>query len=148
MVNHPKAQLAKMRALGIAIAMLLLIVGAGAALIMIGAEPQSLTPPVQEVELKAGIANITYDETGFQPKQITIAKGSTVNFTNKTQLSMWVASDPHPEHTDYPGLDAGVIAGDHIPPGNPSFSFKFDKPGKWRYHNHSVPEHRAEIIVK
>lgn len=91
---------------------------------------------------------VIYDDSGFQPKQITVTKGSTVNFTNKTQLPMWVASAPHPEHTNYPELDAGVIEGDHIAPGNPSFSFKFDKPGTWIYHNHSVPEHEAVITVK
>lgn len=145
-----------MKLLGITIAVLLLGVGAGTALILIGAETQPLTPQatnsssslVETAEPKAETVNITYDASGFQPRQTTIAKGSTVNFTNKTSLPMWVASAPHPKHTDYPELDAGVIEGGHITPGNPSFSFKFNKPGTWGYHNHSAPEHQAIIIVK
>lgn len=124
-----------------------------------GAEPVK-TPNPQDrqtstetgVEKKASpqveTKTVTYTDSGFAPQNLEVAKGSTVNFINQTQLPMWVASAPHPEHTDYPELDAGVIAGDHIAPGNPSFSFKFDKPGTWSYHNHSAPEHMAVITVK
>lgn len=102
----------------------------------------------KQTTLKIETKTVTYTDSGFAPQNLEVAKGSTVNFINQTQLPMWVASAPHPEHTDYPELDAGVIAGDHIAPGNPSFSFKFDKPGTWSYHNHSAPEHEAVIIVK
>lgn len=145
-----------MKFLGIVSAILLLSVGAGGAFILLGAESQPSTPQtndsssslIQAAESKAETVNVTYGENGFQPQQITIAKGSTINFTNKTQLPMWVASAPHPEHIDYPELDAGVLEGGHIAPGNPSFSFKFDRPGTWSYHNHSFPAHKAVIIVK
>ena len=109
--------------------------------------PQSIDTQ-QTVDETNKTMTVNYGENGFQPKKINVVKGSTVNFLNKTQLPMWIASAPHPDHTDYPGLDAGTVAGDHIQPGNPSFSFKFDKPGSWSYHNHSVPEHQAIIIVK
>lgn len=108
----------------------------------ITSEAQKQTAPQAETK------TVTYTDNGFTPQRLEITKGSTVNFINQTQLPMWVASAPHPEHTDYAGLDAGVIAGDHIAPGNPSFSFKFDRPGTWSYHNHSAPEHQAIIVVK
>jgi plastocyanin len=139
------------------IAVLVLIVGVGSYLVLTSGESPMPTISSSQSNArsngepstpKAETVNVTYDNNGFEPKQITVAKGSSVNFANKTQMPMWIASAPHPEHTDYPELDAGLIEGDHIAPGNPSFSFKFDKPGTWSYHNHSVPEHQAVIVVK
>lgn len=98
--------------------------------------------------LRSDTRTVTYTTDGFTPTKLEIAKGTTVNFMNRTQLPMWVASEPHPSHTNYPQLDAGAMAGGHVSPGNPSFSFKFDKPGFWGYHNHAAPEHMALIIVK
>lgn len=104
------------------------------------------TNPYQTPSAKAASATITYTAAGFEPRDIQVAKGTQVNFLNRTQLPLWVASDPHPEHTDYPELDAGVIAGEHVQPGR-DFGFKFDKAGTWKYHNHSAPEHSATITV-
>src|SRR6266568_2740798 len=42
----------------------------------------------------------SYTENGFQPHSITIKKGQTVIWTNKDSDELWVASNPHPTHTD------------------------------------------------
>lgn len=102
--------------------------------------------PYQPMQDKAKPVTVTYAVNGFEPRNIQVTNGTAVNFTNRTQLPLWVASDPHPEHTDYPELDAGIIAGEHVQPGK-DFSFRFDKVGTWKYHNHSAPEHTATITV-
>jgi len=91
-------------------------------------------------------AMVEYSAGGFEPREIKVKRGTTVDFVNRTDMPLWAASDPHPEHTDYPELDAGVMTGEHVKPGK-DFQFKFDKIGTWKYHNHSVPEHTATITV-
>lgn len=91
--------------------------------------------------------NITYDNNGFSPREIIITKGTTVTFDNMTEIPMWVASDPHPAHTDYPELDVIRVNGQYPEPKN-DFSFVFDREGIWTYHNHNMPEHTATVIVK
>lgn len=56
---------------------------------------------------------------------------------------MWVASNPHPIHTNYPAFDekAPVINGS-------SWSFTFDKIGTWGYHNHRNPSSGGTIVVE
>lgn len=97
---------------------------------------------------KTGTTTVTYDNNGFQPKEITITKGTTVNFIATTERRMWVASNPHPDHTDYPEFDTENDFGDHVPDGNKTYDFRFDKTGTWKYHNHSAPEHEAVIKVQ
>jgi len=90
------------------------------------------TPPsVQPVETNM----VSYTDQGFSPKEITVKVGTTVTWTNNnTGKQMWVASAPHPVHTDYPAFDAkqASIAGG-------TYSFTFDKVGDWKYHNHMNP---------
>jgi plastocyanin len=86
---------------------------------------------------------ITYTDTGFSPNSITIKQGSVVKFVNNSQKMMWVASSPHPAHTDYPGFDelTGVAKGE-------SFSFTFDKVGIHKYHNHLSPKDFGSVTVE
>jgi plastocyanin len=87
---------------------------------------------------------VTYTDSGFAPKTLIIAKGGTVTFINKSTQNMWVASDPHPTHTGYPGFDAKKsVANGAV------YTFTFDKVGSWNYHNHvSSPQHSGTIIVQ
>jgi len=89
---------------------------------------------------------ITYGDNGFSPSEITIAKGSIVKFINKSRLPLWVASDPHPEHTDYPEFDSvhGLM---EYPDERDDYTFSFDKVGKWKFHNHSVSGYDAAETV-
>lgn len=85
---------------------------------------------------------VTYTDSGFSPKEITIKAGDTVNFVNESSKSFWPASNPHPVHTDYPEFDAkkDISAGD-------TYSFKFEKVGTWGYHNHKNPSQIGTVIV-
>lgn len=85
---------------------------------------------------------VEYTANGFVPDTITVKPGTTVSFINKDTDPMWVASDPHPIHTDLPGFDAKR----KIPTGD-SYSYTFTKVGRWGYHNHLNPSNRGTVIV-
>lgn len=86
---------------------------------------------------------IEYSAQGFSPNSITVKSGTTVKWINKGSDPMWVASNPHPIHTNLSGFDAlkGISA-------RGSYSYTFTKVGKWGYHNHLVPGKIAEVIVE
>lgn len=103
---------------------------------------------------KIETVTVTYTDSGFSPQSIEVAKGSTVNFVNKSSVPIWVASDPHPEHTDYPEFDTPRVIG-RLPEMGEDFSFTFNKAGTWKYHSHTasgdgtdVGIHPGVIIVK
>lgn len=86
---------------------------------------------------------VSIDDEGFSPATLTVAAGTTIVFTNNGQGLHWVASDPHPTHTNVPGLDSkkGLATGE-------SFSFTFTKPGTYTMHDHLAATYKATIIVQ
>ena len=134
--------------------------------------PQPLTSPVLEVpstpttstpstatptEGETTEVIITITDNGFEPKEIEIAKGTKVIWTNKSNRPSWPASDIHPTHRLYPGSGiekCGTPEEDKIfdsckglTPGE-SWSFIFQEIGEWSYHDHLNPFLRGKIIVK
>ncbi len=87
--------------------------------------------------------SVEYNGNGFNPKSITVKVGDTVTWTDKDTDQVWVASNPHPTHTDYPGFDAlkGISTGE-------TYSFTFTKVGTWGYHNHLKPSEKGEVVVQ
>lgn len=83
---------------------------------------------------------VEYLGQGFNPNSITVKSGTTVIWVNKGSDLMWVASSPHPVHTDLPGFDALKA--------DVTYSFTFTKVGKWSYHNHLGPDKSGEIVVE
>jgi plastocyanin len=86
---------------------------------------------------------IIYTGEGFSPAVTSIAVGDTVMFINKSDESFFPASNPHPEHTDYPEFDAKT----EIAPGQ-SYKFTFAKPGEWGYHDHMNSKMFGVVVVK
>ncbi len=68
---------------------------------------------------------------GFHPRTLTIHAGETVTFKSERRKYFWPASDFHPSHLLFPAFDAKKP----ISPDG-SWSFKFDTPGTYRYHDH------------
>ena len=94
--------------------------------------------PAAEAMTEATV--ITYSDSGFSPKSVTVKAGTTVKFESVAEAGMWVASAPHPAHTDYPGFDqkqTGTI-----------YQFTFTKVGTWKYHNHVNTSHTGTIVVE
>lgn len=86
---------------------------------------------------------VSYTSSGFSPNNLTIATGTTVTFINNSNGSMWVASDPHPAHTDFSAFDArkGYAKGQ-------SYSFTFSKAGTYGFHNHLRDDDTGTITVQ
>lgn len=100
---------------------------------------------------KTYVVIVTYTDNGFSPSEITIPKGSAVIFRNYSSKKMRVTSNPHPAHNEYPttgGCVGSVFDScDNIPP-RVSWSFVFDSPGTWGYHDHLNPGKDGVVIVR
>ena len=82
-------------------------------------------------------------DEGFEPRSITVEAGRTVVFENVGDEAHWPASDDHPTHQEYPGFDPRKP----VQPGT-EWSFTFDRPGEWGYHDHMNPYLTGEIVVR
>lgn len=93
-------------------------------------------------QVKAG-ATVDYTDSGFSPKSITVKVGDTVTWTNKSGGPIWIASNPHPTHTDLPGFDELGSA-----KNGETYSYTFAKAGSWKYHNHMNAVDGGVVIVQ
>lgn len=99
-------------------------------------ETKGVTAPVKG-------AVVTYDVNGFSPKTITIKKGETVVFQNKTGKPASVASNDHPTHLLYPEFDQYKTD----QRGKDEFRFTFKKVGTWGYHDHLNATVGGTVVV-
>ena len=100
---------------------------------------------------------VTYTNKGFEPNIVEIKHGDTVEWLNTSDKLMWVASDPHPSHTDLPGFDERGVYSDQTKHFIPvayahskvtRYKYTFLKVGSWHYHNHLIPNDRGVVIAK
>jgi len=54
-------------------------------------------------------ATLTISASGISPKTVTVPVGSRVTIVNNDTRSHNMNSDPHPEHTQCPALNVGVL---------------------------------------
>ena len=103
------------------------------------------------------VETVTYSDSGYSPATITVKKGDTITFDNKSSKIMWPASAAHPTHKAYPGTDiefcgtlqsSGAFDACRGYGSDESWDFKFEELGTWKYHNHLQPNHTGTIIVK
>lgn len=85
---------------------------------------------------------IYMNEGGFEPVTSTIKQCTEVIFQNNGSQDHWPASDLHPTHLTYPQFDPQMP----IESGK-SWSFIFDRIGKWKCHDHLQPGLRCVIEV-
>ena len=103
----------------------------------------------QQVEVKEELVKtssktveVNISEFAFAPTVIKIKIGDTVKWTNNDEAPHKVASNPHPSHTDLPGLvSEGLFKGE-------SYSFTFNKAGTFGYHCHFHPAMIGTVIVE
>jgi len=100
---------------------------------------------------------VVYADSGYSPSKIFVKIGDTVTWKNESSSGMWTASGLHPSHVIYSGTsleehcpDIQNTSFDECKSGQPgtSWSFKFDKKGVWRYHNHIQPSDFGTVIVE
>lgn len=84
----------------------------------------------------AVVKNVAIQNFAFSPATLTIAKGTTIKWTNKDSTAHTVTSDTSAWH------DSGSLA------QGASFSFTFNKVGTFAYHCSIHPFMTAKIIVK
>lgn len=99
---------------------------------------------------------VEYTDAGFSPASVTIPLGTYIVFVNQSSKNMWVASAMHPTHTVYSGTplsqhcpDTTGTAFDECKgdaPGS-SYSFKFNKEGTWKYHDHIDATRFGSVVV-
>ena len=70
----------------------------------------------------AGTASVTIDNFTFTPAVLTVARGTTVVWTNRDDMPHTVVSDARPPVFRSHALDTGD-----------TFAAVFDQPGRWGY---------------
>ena len=93
-------------------------------------------------EGEGGSAVVHVTDEGFEPRSVEVGAGGTVVFENVGEEAHWPASDDHPTHEVYSEFDPK----EPIEP-DAEWSFTFDRPGKWEYHDHMNPYLTGEIAV-
>ncbi len=89
-----------------------------------------------------GMVKVRYTDKGFVPDKFEVPAGTMVEFINDSSTVMWVASAPHPQHTDLPTFDQfkstkkGSI-----------YRYVFDKKGTWGFHDHITPNRGGMVTV-
>ena len=77
---------------------------------------------------------VSVTKSGFFPKLINIKAGQSVTWTSYDANPHWIASDPYPKDDKWPSLNSsGPLA------NNDSYSFTFDSPGTYTYHDDLHP---------
>ena len=98
---------------------------------------------------------IKYSNGQYVPKKIHVSKGQKITWINQDQ-AFWPASNIHPTHAAYPNSDikkCGTAAERHAFDActaigrNETFSFVFNEPGTWRYHDHLNPQATGIVYV-
>ena len=121
------------------------------------AVPGASTPPPSENGEGQSSVTVTYTDSGYLPREVTISVGGTVTFKNESSRGMWTATAIHPTHTIYPG--SGILkcgtpeeprifdACEGIAQGE-SWSFTLQEQGSWGYHDHLNISSTGKIIVQ
>lgn len=95
-------------------------------------------PPLQE-----GKISIMLTDDGYVPRDVRITRGSIVEFSTTRDRPHWPASNLHPDHSIYSEFDPKR-------PLEPAevWSFTFDRPGVWNYHDHIRSYFTGRIYVE
>ena len=89
----------------------------------------STTPQTNEIQ--NGIVQVVLTDRGFEPNEIKIQKGTTVEFATTRDQPFWPASNTHPVHTDLPAFDPRQEIDAHK-----TWSFTFNEAGTFGFHDH------------
>lgn len=85
---------------------------------------------------------VAIKNSAFDPSSVTVKSGDTVTWVNEDSTQHLVASDPHPTHTDLPGLQSGSLS------QGQSYTFTFVKVGTFGYHCHLHPSMKGTVVVQ
>ena len=113
---------------------------------------------------KPKTVTVTYTSAGYNPKEVNIKAGDTVQFVNQSSGSMWPASAMHPTHEVYDGTNLTTHCAPRATPSleselapfdacknimvGGSYSFIFRNVGTWKYHDHTTPNFMGSVTVE
>ena len=84
---------------------------------------------------------ITYKDEGFEPRNITVKKGTSITVKNESSRDAQFSSSEHPTHRDNPEMNLKTLA-----PGE-SDSYVATDVGSWTYHDHLSPDKTGTVTV-
>lgn len=97
----------------------------------------------QEImEVRSGTVHVVLSDNGYEPQEFIITKGTEVVFTTSRDKPHWPASNIHPTHEQYPAFDP-----ERPVPAGESWSFVFEEPGLWHFHDHIRSYYTGTIHV-
>jgi len=108
------------------------------------------------VDVRHNFATIEVSSEGFNPNSKTISQGETISFLIVDDTPHWPASDIHPSHTSYPDSDIRkcntlekffVFDACRSLKKGERYSFTFNEPGRWTFHDHLAPRYSGVIFV-
>jgi plastocyanin len=103
-------------------------------------------PTVTPDPAKANMT-IVMTSSGVSPAVLTVPAGTRVLFVNNDTRSRDMSSDPHPEHTDCPEINAiGFIS-----PGQTKETGNLNTTRTCRYHDHGNPDNtgfQGRIVIQ
>lgn len=85
---------------------------------------------------------IVYYDHGFSPQAMRVNAGSEITIKNESSRNLQLSSDPYPDSTLNPELNADVLA-----PGE-SLELILASRGQWGYHNSLQPGHDGLLVVE
>ena len=89
----------------------------------------------------------TITSAGVSPRELTVAPGTRILFVNSDARRHDMGSDPHPEHTDCPEINAvGVLT-----PGQSRETANLNTVRTCGFHDHDLPDTdnlKGRIIVR
>ena len=91
-------------------------------------------------------ATITITAAGINPSSVTINSGGRITFINNDTVQHQPSSNPHPVHTDCPGLNMNVIN-----PNQQATSAALTTPRSCGFHDHlndTVASLRGTVTVQ
>ena len=85
-------------------------------------------------------ATITIGANGaVSPANVTVAIGQSVTFVNNDSRAHEMSSDPHPDHTDCPSINALTV----ISSGQTKLTNAFPSGGSCGFHDHGDPNNNS-----
>ncbi len=90
---------------------------------------------------------MTLSPAGADPKTLQVSPGSQVTFVNNDSRSHFIASDPHPDHTDCPAINQVGLLG----PGQSRQTGNLNVVRTCGYHDHDNPldaRWQGQIVVR
>ncbi|HKX23822.1 MAG TPA: hypothetical protein VJM46_01165 [Candidatus Saccharimonadales bacterium] len=107
-----------------------------------GSTSANRQPNLNAIQEDDVAATVTYTGQGFEPNLSTATVNNYIRIRNRSVRTLQFMSDPYPDHTGNPELNAGVIQ-----PGESKKVYLSQK-GRWGYHNALDPSETGTVIVQ